>query len=100
MCTHTGVMEGVPSSRGYTGGFAAALMEKDLHLALQAGRESHSALPMTALAHQLYSILEGQGSSHKDFSAIFELIAGTSASSAAAAAASGGGGNSNKPDSK
>jgi 3-hydroxyisobutyrate dehydrogenase len=91
-------MESVPSSRGYTGGFAAALMEKDLHLALQAGKESHSALPMTALAHKLYSIMEGQGSSHKDFSAIFELIAGTSASSAAAAGGSGG--NSSKPDSQ
>jgi 3-hydroxyisobutyrate dehydrogenase len=87
----------VPSSRGYTGGFAVALMEKDLHLALQAGRESHSALPMTALAHQLYSIMEGQGSSHKDFSAIFELIAGTRAS---AAASSTGVGASSKPSSK
>lgn len=30
-----GVMESVPSSRGFQGGFAAALMEKDLRLALQ-----------------------------------------------------------------
>lgn len=30
-------MKGVPSSRGFEGGFAASLMEKDLHLALQVG---------------------------------------------------------------
>lgn len=33
-----GVMENVPSSRGFQGGFAASLMEKDLHLALQVRR--------------------------------------------------------------
>ncbi|CAM9997454.1 unnamed protein product [Discosporangium mesarthrocarpum] len=72
-----GVMEGVPSSRGYKGGFSAALMEKDLHLALQAGRESFQSLPMGALAHQLYSIMCGHGAAHKDFSGIHELISGS-----------------------
>ncbi|CAM9944788.1 unnamed protein product, partial [Choristocarpus tenellus] len=56
-----GVMEGVPSSKGFEGGFAAVLMEKDLHLALQAGRESSKSLPMGALAHQLYSLMCGHG---------------------------------------
>lgn len=32
---YPGVMDGVPSARGFQGGFAASLMEKDLHLALQ-----------------------------------------------------------------
>lgn len=32
---HPGVMENVPSSNGYAGGFATVLMEKDLYLALQ-----------------------------------------------------------------
>ena len=31
-----GVMENVPASRGYTGGFGSVLMEKDLGLALGA----------------------------------------------------------------
>eukprot|EP00903_Cladosiphon_okamuranus_P020624 g18934.t1 len=70
-----GVMENVPSSRDFRGGFAASLMEKDLHLALQAARESFQPLPMGAHAHQLYSLLCNQGSSHRDFSSIFELIA-------------------------
>ncbi|CAM9136595.1 unnamed protein product [Hapterophycus canaliculatus] len=67
-------MESVPSSRGFQGGFAAALMEKDLHLALQAARESSQSLPMGAHAHQLYSLLCREGSAHKDFSSIYEFI--------------------------
>ncbi|CAM9563379.1 unnamed protein product [Pylaiella littoralis] len=69
-----GVMENVPSSKGFQGGFTASLMEKDLHLALQAARESCQSLPMGAHAHQLYSLLCNQGSAHKDFSSIFEFI--------------------------
>eukprot|EP00904_Undaria_pinnatifida_P008233 jgi/Undpi1/453/HiC_scaffold_1.g00449.m1 len=69
-----GVMEGVPSSKGFQGGFAASLMQKDLHLALQAANESSQSLPMGALAHQLYSLLCNQGSASKDFSVIYELI--------------------------
>ncbi|CBN78392.1 3-hydroxyisobutyrate dehydrogenase [Ectocarpus siliculosus] len=56
-----GVMENVPSSRGFQGGFAASLMEKDLHLALQAASESSQSLPMGAHAHQLYSQLCNEG---------------------------------------
>ena len=33
-----GVMSGAPSSRDYSGGFAAKLMEKDLNLALDLSR--------------------------------------------------------------
>ena len=32
---YPGVVEAAPSSRGFNGGFAMSLMEKDLHLALQ-----------------------------------------------------------------
>ncbi|CAM9365308.1 unnamed protein product [Ectocarpus fasciculatus] len=69
-----GVMENVPSSRDFQGGFAASLMEKDLHLALQAASESSQSLPMGAHAHQLYSRLCNEGNAHKDFSSIYELI--------------------------
>ncbi|CAN0068613.1 unnamed protein product [Ectocarpus sp. 6 AP-2014] len=56
-----GVMESVPSSRNFQGGFAASLMEKDLHLALQAASESSQSLSMGAHAHQLYSQLCNEG---------------------------------------
>ncbi|CAM9622457.1 unnamed protein product [Scytosiphon promiscuus] len=69
-----GVMEGVPSSRDFQGGFTAALMEKDLRLALQAAHESSQALPIGAHVHELYSLLCHQGSAHKDFSSIYEFI--------------------------
>merc|ERR1712137_1365029 len=47
-----GVMDGVPSSRGYTGGFACDLMVKDLGLAAAAahGAQPKVSLPMGGLA--------------------------------------------------
>ena len=50
-----GVMENVPSSKNYEGGFAVKLMNKDLGLALQAGLSSQSATPMGNLAKSLYA---------------------------------------------
>merc|ERR1740121_2182292 len=72
-----GVMEGVPSARGYTGGFACDLMVKDLGLASAAalGAKPRLGLPMGGLALQLYSLMSAKGSGHKDFSALFELLA-------------------------
>ena len=48
------VMENVPSSRGYTGGFMSAHMHKDLHLALQTASEMGVEVPMGAQATALY----------------------------------------------
>merc|ERR1719272_2000996 len=50
-----GVMEGVPSARGYTGGFGTDLMVKDLGLATAAASSVRLGLPMGALAQQLYT---------------------------------------------
>merc|ERR1719343_1854394 len=71
-----GVMEGVPSARGYTGGFACDLMIKDLGLAAAAAHSSKDklGLPMAGLALQLYSLLSAQGNGHKDFSGLYEFI--------------------------
>eukprot|EP00416_Gambierdiscus_australes_P014698 CAMPEP_0171072232 /NCGR_PEP_ID=MMETSP0766_2-20121228/10736_1 /TAXON_ID=439317 /ORGANISM="Gambierdiscus australes, Strain CAWD 149" /LENGTH=328 /DNA_ID=CAMNT_0011528801 /DNA_START=120 /DNA_END=1106 /DNA_ORIENTATION=+ len=71
-----GVMEGVPSARGYSGGFACDLMIKDLGLASAA---AHSAkpklgLPMGGLALQLYSLMSTQGAGHKDFSGLYQFL--------------------------
>ena len=54
-CTVQGIMEGVPASRGYKGGFAMSHMIKDLKIALLASKQgSSSKLPMTTEALKLY----------------------------------------------
>lgn len=65
-----GVMEGVPSSNDYNGGFAVKLMNKDLGLALEAALASQSSTPMGSLAKSLYAALGNQGLGGKDFSSI------------------------------
>ncbi|CAM9534698.1 unnamed protein product [Phaeothamnion confervicola] len=82
-----GVMDGVPAARGYSGGFPATLMQKDLSLALAAGRAAAAALPMGAAAHQLYGLMAAHGGAKKDFSGIYELIAGEKLPGAAAGVA-------------
>lgn len=47
-----GVMEGVPSSRGYKGGFASRLMVKDLGLAMQAAQHYQAPTPMAERAQR------------------------------------------------
>mmetsp|Transcript_4450 Transcript_4450/g.7166 ORF Transcript_4450/g.7166 Transcript_4450/m.7166 type:complete len:286 (+) Transcript_4450:803-1660(+) len=69
-----GVMEGVPSAREYSGGFACDLMIKDLSLATSAGFFSKSPLPMGAAAQQIYSVMSSQGNGHKDFSGVYQLL--------------------------
>lgn len=71
-----GVMENVPSSRGYTGGFGVDLMKKDLGLALQAAQDSKSNLPLGSLAYQLYSLHSSHGNGQRDFSSIYEWLSG------------------------
>lgn len=65
-----GVMENVPASKEYEGGFAVKLMNKDLGLALQAALSSQSATPMGNLAKSLYAAHGNHGYSEKDFSSI------------------------------
>lgn len=72
-----GVMDGVPASRGYTGGFGCDLMIKDLGLATGAAHSAKSklGLPMGSLALQMYSMMSQHGAGHKDFSGLYEFIA-------------------------
>jgi 3-hydroxyisobutyrate dehydrogenase len=70
---YPGVMENVPASRGYTGGFGADLMLKDLGLATDAAKLSKQPVMMGALAQQLYQTLSTQGSGAQDFSAVINL---------------------------
>ena len=70
-----GVMESVPAANHYDGGFAVALMNKDLGLALQAALGSQSATPMGNLAKSLYAAHGNHGFSGKDFSSIQQFFA-------------------------
>jgi 3-hydroxyisobutyrate dehydrogenase len=67
-------MENVPSARGYTGGFGADLMLKDLTLATDAAKQAKQAVVMGATAQQLYQMFSTQGAGGQDFSAIINLI--------------------------
>lgn len=63
------VMENVPSSNGYQGGFMSKLMQKDLNLAMQTAKDTHVDTPMGAKATELYTT-HAQDNGDKDFSSI------------------------------
>ena len=69
-----GVLENVPSSRGYSGGFGADLMLKDLGLATEAAKAAQQPVPLGSLAQQIYQTFSLQGKGHLDFSAIIQLF--------------------------
>ena len=74
---YPGVMEGVPASRDYEGGFMVKLMQKDLGLAMEAALASHSSTPMGALANSLYGLHENAGGDKQadlDFSSIQQMF--------------------------
>ena len=70
-------MDGVPSARGYQGGFSTALMLKDLKLALTAGEACDAKLPMTKKACDLYEQLAEKMGPSLDFSAIYKYVYGS-----------------------
>lgn len=68
---YPGVMEGVPASRAYQGGFLVDLMAKDLGLAMATAAASNSAVPLGGLAKNLYLVHEQANSAGQlDFSSI------------------------------
>ncbi|HEY0288938.1 MAG TPA: 3-hydroxyisobutyrate dehydrogenase [Pseudomonas sp.] len=67
-----GIVETAPASRGYTGGFGAELMLKDLGLATEAAKVAHQPVILGAIAQQLYQAMSLRGDGGKDFSAIVE----------------------------
>jgi 3-hydroxyisobutyrate dehydrogenase len=70
------VMENVPSSNDYKGGFMVNLMNKDLNLAMRAAAANNSVVPMGALAKSMYQLHGLKGNGAKDFSSIFEAYLG------------------------
>jgi 3-hydroxyisobutyrate dehydrogenase len=69
-----GVMENVPSSNQYQGGFMVDLMNKDLGLAIATASTHQSVVPMGSLAKSLYQLHALNGNGKKDFSSIFEAL--------------------------
>ncbi len=72
-----GVMDGVPSSNDYQGGFMVDLMLKDLGLAQEAAVGSKSSIPMGSAARSLFNLHKnsgGEDKGSKDFSSIQQLF--------------------------
>lgn len=61
-----------PADRDYAGGFATALMVKDLRLAMEAAETSDAAVPLGSRAAALYEDFLGAGNETLDFSAIIK----------------------------
>jgi 3-hydroxyisobutyrate dehydrogenase len=78
-CPVPGVGPASPADRSYDGGFATAMMLKDLKLAQEAAAHAGAATPMGAEAEALYALFAAQGFAHKDFSAIIQLLRGRTA---------------------
>jgi 3-hydroxyisobutyrate dehydrogenase len=73
-CPVPGVGPETPADRGYEGGFAAALMLKDLKLAMEAADEAGAYTPMGGEAQDLYERFVDLGGGGKDFSGIIKMI--------------------------
>jgi 3-hydroxyisobutyrate dehydrogenase len=73
---YPGVLPNAPAARGYTGGFGADLMLKDLGLAVDAARQAKQPVLLGALAQQLYQSMSMRGMGGLDFSAIIKLYDG------------------------
>jgi 3-hydroxyisobutyrate dehydrogenase len=68
-----GVMEGVPSSKGYAGGFGVDLMLKDLGLATENASDLDASVPLGDLSRKLYEVHSKAGNGQLDFSSVFNL---------------------------
>ena len=69
-----GVGPDTPADHDYEGGFAAALMLKDLKLAEEAAQHSGAYTPMGAKAEELYQRFVDRGGGNKDFSGLIRMI--------------------------
>ena len=75
-CPVPGPVPTSPANRDYTGGFAAALMLKDLKLSQSVAQSVGATTPLGAEAAQLYSLFAAQGHAGTDFSGIIEMLRG------------------------
>jgi 3-hydroxyisobutyrate dehydrogenase len=75
-CPVPGPVPTAPSNRDYAGGFATALMLKDLKLAQAAAQSVGANTPLGAEAAQLYSLFAAAGNAGIDFSGIIRMLRG------------------------
>ena len=73
-CPVPGVGPLTPADNGYQGGFATALMLKDLKLAMEAAQSVGADVPMGSRAAELYAAFSGGGQGGMDFSAIIKTF--------------------------
>ena len=73
-CPVPGVGPQSPADNGYQGGFATALMLKDLKLAMAAAKDAGAEVPMGQRAEELYAAFAEAGHSGLDFSAIIKSL--------------------------
>ena len=73
-CPVPGVGPKTPADNDYEGGFAAALMLKDLKLAEEAAQSVGAYTPMGGEAEELYQRFVDRGGWNKDFSGIIKMI--------------------------
>ena len=73
-CPVPGVGPQSPSDNDYQGGFATALMLKDLKLAMEAAKSSGASVEMGERAKELYEAFAEAGNGGLDFSAIIKTL--------------------------
>ena len=73
-CPVPGVGPQSPADNDYQGGFATALMLKDLKLAMAAAQDAGSEVPMGELAERLYAAFNADGNGGLDFSSIIRTL--------------------------
>ena len=73
-CPVPGVGPETPADHDYEGGFAAALMLKDLKLAEEAAQQVGAYTPMGTKAEELYQRFVDAGNGNKDFSGLIKMI--------------------------
>ncbi len=73
-CPVPGVGPQSPADNEYAGGFATALMLKDLRLAMEAAASAGAETPMGKRAAELYEAFNSAGSGALDFSAIIKSL--------------------------
>jgi len=71
-----GVGPTTPADNDYKGGFAAALMLKDLRLAMEAAASVDADVPMGSKARELYEAFVEADKDGRDFSAIIKTLQG------------------------
>jgi 3-hydroxyisobutyrate dehydrogenase len=76
-CPVPGVGPKTPADNDYEGGFAAALMLKDLKLAMEAAKQAGVDAEMGEEAEELYEEFVEKGGGSKDFSGLIKMIDGS-----------------------